>query len=85
MATESVGGIGRYLLGDDLSYGLDEDVAAANVVTLAGDPVSDCWSQGSVMVGSLSCSRRRRWMRGLRSSPVLGREKVCVESDQSSL
>src|SRR5258707_2926421 len=42
-------------------------------------------NQGSVMVGSLRCSRRRRWVRALRSSPVLGRVKAWAASDQSSL
>src|ERR1700733_2408769 len=42
-------------------------------------------NQGRVMVGSLRCSRRRRWVRVLRSSPVLGRAKAWAVSDQSSL
>src|SRR5271163_3762052 len=40
---------------------------------------------GRVMEGSLRCSRRRRWVRVLRSSPVLERAKACTLSDQSSL
>ena len=41
--------------------------------------------QGRVMVGSSSCSRRRRWVSDLRSSPDLGRMKVLEASLNSSL